>query len=111
MKVYKTQKEVERDVVDGVLKVDDDVTFECDVFLPDVDINVYNIKAGDIDACNIDAWDIKAWNIQAGDINAREIEYYAFCIAYRNIHCKSIKGTRGNHAEPICLDGKLHITK
>ena len=48
MKIYKTQKEVEKDIVDGVLEINEDVTFECNI---------------DIDA-SINAWDIKAWDIE-----------------------------------------------
>ena len=31
MKTYKTQKEVEKDIVDGVLEINEDVTFECNI--------------------------------------------------------------------------------
>ena len=46
--------------------------------------------------------DIKA------NINARNISYYAVCVAYKNIKCKSIKGKRGNHKHFV-LDGKLEV--
>jgi hypothetical protein len=73
------------------------------------DINVGDINAGDINAGDINAWNINAWDINAGDINARNISYYAFCYVYGSIECRSIKGTRNNRREPICLDGELKI--
>jgi hypothetical protein len=131
MKVYKTQREVERDIKDGVLAINGDVKFECDIDINADDINAYNINANDINAYNItarninandinarniNADDITAYNINADDItayniNANDISYWAFCSAYNNITCKSIKGRREPHQEPICLDGKLTIKK
>ena len=77
MKTYKTQKEVEKDIVDGVLKINEDVTFECNI---DIDasinaptINAHNINALDINASNINAWDINAYNINASKIDAYNI--------------------------------------
>ena len=32
MKIYKTQQEVEKDIVGGVLAVDGDVKFECSIY-------------------------------------------------------------------------------
>lgn len=64
------------------------------------DINVGDIHAKDIIAENIDAWDIDAWNIS----------YYAFCFAYHNIKCKSIKSRREN-SKHFVLDGKIEIVK
>jgi hypothetical protein len=117
MKVYKTQEQVEADIIDGVLKIDGDVTFKCDIHI-NADINAmnidaWNIKAGNIDAWNIDAGDIKAWNIKAGDIKAGDIKaldisYYAVCIAYRAIECTSISGRRNNHRH-FCLDSDIVI--
>ena len=85
MKVYKTQREVENDIKDGVLAINGDVKFECSI----------SISANII---------VNAWNI-----NAQDILYYAFCCVYKGIKCKSIKAKRDVHQEPICLDGKLEI--
>ena len=73
-------------------------------------INIYvnNINADDIKADDIDASDIYAWNIYAFDIKANDINYYAICVAYKNIKCKSIKGRRKN-AKHFTLDGKLEV--
>jgi hypothetical protein len=73
-------------------------------------INALDIKAGNINAWDIKALDINAWDIKALDINARNIDYYAFCIAYKNITCEKIKGRRENSFHK-CLDGKLTIKK
>ena len=89
MKTYKTQKEVEKDIVDGVLEINEDVTFECNI---------------DIDA-SIKAWCIKAWGI-----NAWDIEYYAFCIAYETLKVKTIKGRRLNSFHK-CLDNEIEYKK
>ena len=140
MKIYKTQKEVEKDIKNGVLKIDGDVKFECSISIEASievtagDINAGDITAGKITACDITAGDITACDINAGkitagkinagkinagkinagditagDINAGDILYYAFCCVYNSIKCFSIKAKRGNHQEPICLDGKLEI--
>ena len=129
MKIYKTQKEVEKDIKDGVLVVNEDVKFECSISIKaslqiNGNINARDIIAGDINARNIIALDINARNIIALDINARNINardidawnidagnilYYAFCSVYNDIKCKSIKARREVHQEPVYLDGKLTI--
>lgn len=126
MKIYKTQSQVEKDIKNGVLKIDGDVEFECSISIyADIivngninsrDINARNIDAGDINARNINArniaaGDIDALDIDAWDIDAGDITYYAICVSYNNIECKSWKAERKNHKEPICLDGKLIIKK
>ncbi len=75
-----------------------------------LNIDAGNIDAGNIDAWDIDAWDISAWNITAGNIDAGNISYYAVCFAYKNIKCKSIKGTR-NNARHFVIDGKIEVVK
>jgi hypothetical protein len=135
MKVYKTQSAVEKDIKDGVLTIEGDVSFECSISIlasikvicGDIDawninakninakninaknINAKNINAWNIDARDIDARDIDAWNINAKNINAKDILYYAFCSVYNSIKCLSIKAKREVHSEPICLDGELTI--
>jgi len=77
MKTYKTLEEVEKDIKDGVLTINDDVKFECDISIKAninaVDIDAKNINALDINAGYIDAGDIDAKNINAKDINALDI--------------------------------------
>jgi hypothetical protein len=72
-------------------------------------IDARNVKARNIDAWNIDAWNIDAWDTKALDIDARNITYYAFCIAYGNIKCKSATGSREKCLPPQCIDGQLII--
>lgn len=82
------------------------------------DIKAYDIKAGDINAWNINARNINARNIKAGDIdagviiardiNADDIEYYAVCVSFINIICKSIQGERNNCIHKA-LDGEIII--
>ena len=139
MKIYKTQAKVEKDIKDGVLKVNGDVTFECSISIgASIDayniiaynIDAYNIYANNITSSNIDAdiikaydinaHDIKAYSIDANNITARDIKadnidahnisYYAFCLSYNDIKCTSIEPRRDVHQKPICLDGKLIIT-
>ena len=125
MKIYKTQREIEKDIKNGVLEIDGDVTFECSFSInasikvnagniTAEDINAGNITAGDITAWNItaediNAGDINAWDITAGNINAGNILYHAFCVVYDSIKCISIKARREKAQEPICLDGKLEV--
>lgn len=99
MKIYKTQKEVEKDIKNDVLEIEGDVTFEC----------LVSISASIKVTGNINARNINAWDINARDINARNIIYYAFCNAYNSIKCKSWKAKREKFQEPICLDGKLEV--
>jgi len=124
MKTYKTQKEVEKDIVDDVLKINEDVTFECNIDI-DASINAYNINAYNINAYNINAYNINAWginayninaynidahNIDAHNINAWDIEYHAFCIAYETLKVKTIKGRRTNSFHK-CLDNEIGYKK
>jgi len=143
MKIYKTQEEFNREVKDGVFRVDGDVTFEFNLDTPANinarninawNINAWNIDSVNINAWNIDAWDINAWNIDARDIdardidardinawnidsvninarniNARDINYYAYCIVYDSITCKSYKSRRENALPLTVLDGKVEI--
>ena len=83
-----------------VLNEDLKITFDCTI---PCNIDAYNITAG-----NIKAWDIKAGNITAGNIKADNIEYYAFCIAYHSLECKSISGIRENSIHK-CLDQEIEI--
>ena len=91
-----------------VLDEDLEITFDCKI--------PCNIKAhGNITACNIDSFDITACNIDAFDITAciikaKNIEYYAFCIAYKSLKCESIAGARKNSFHK-CLDQEIEITK
>ena len=72
MKTYKTQKEVEKDIVDCVLKINEDVTFECNIDI-DASINAHNIKAHNINASNIKAHNINAHNINTSNIKTNNI--------------------------------------
>lgn len=118
MKTYRTVEELKSDVVDNALTVDDSISIEFELFMPDLSINAEDINAEDITARNITAWNIDAWNINASDIkacniNARDIHagditYFAVCCAYRSFSCKSIKGTREN-SRHFCLDGDIEI--
>jgi len=84
MKIYKSQKEVDKDIKDDVLTIKGDVKFECSISIEasikvvcgDItagDITAGNINAGNINAGDITAGDITAGNITAGDINAGNI--------------------------------------
>ena len=83
MKIYKSQAEVEKDVKDGVLIVDESVTFEFSLSM-EISLKI----TGDIDARDIDAGDIDARDINAGDIDARNID--ARDIDARNINARDI---------------------
>ena len=132
MRVFKDNEELKSCIVDGVININDSI--ECNFNInveADInayDINAYDIKANEINASNINAWNIKANEINANNINAneinannikandiksiditaRDISYHAFCIAYNNIKCESIKGWRQNSFHK-CLDGELTI--
>ena len=89
MKIYKTQKEVEKDIKNGMLVVNESVEFKCSI--------------------NIDASLKIAGDINARDINAKKISYYAFCCVYNSIKCFSIRGTREKCAKPLVIDGEINI--
>ena len=129
MKTYNTIEEINADIVDGVLKVDDDITitFDCKIQadIKALDINAMDIKAfgimsGNITAMDIDAMDINARDIDARDIKAQDIDamnikagnitYYGVCIAYGSFKCKSIKGRRNNSIHK-CLDQDIEFIK
>ena len=105
MKIYKTEAELMKDVVNGSLVIEDSITLKFNMTIR-INITAWDITAGDITARNINAGDINAW-----DINAWNILYYAFCCVYNSILCLSIKAKREKHQKPICLDGKLKLKK
>ena len=110
MKIYKTNEDVIKDIKNGVLAIEGDVTFECSISISaSIIVTAGNINAWDINAKDINAGNITARDINARNINAGNISYYAFCYVYKNIKCLSIKAKRTPSKEPICLEGKLEI--
>ena len=110
-------------VLNEDLKITFDCTIPCNIDAYNItarNIKAWDIKAGNITARNIKAWDIKAgnikagnidaYNITAGNIKADNIEYYAFCIAYHSLECKSISGIRENSIHK-CLDQEIKTIK
>ena len=121
MKIYKTQEEVNADIVDGVLSIKGDVRFEFSLKIQaSINVEAGNIDAWDINAAgniNIDAWgninaagNINAGgNIEArGNIDAGNVLFYAVCFAYISFVCKSVKGRR-NNSKYFCLDSDVQI--
>lgn len=100
MKIYNTNKEVLKDVKDGVLKIYDNVRFHCNV---EIDANIIAL---DIQGHDIIAKNISAENISAKKINAENISYLAFCVAYQSLKCKAIEGRRLNSFYK-CLDSEV----
>lgn len=98
MKIYKTQAEVKKDIVDDTLFIKEDVEFKFNfnmaVFL--------KIKG------NITAMDITAMDISARNITARNISFYGVCFAYEKFFCRKIKGERKN-SRYFCLDTGMKI--
>jgi hypothetical protein len=109
MKIYKTNEDVIKDIKNGVLAIEGDVTFECSISISaSIIVTAGNINARDINAWDINAWDITArditaWNINAGDINAGDInagdinagnitagDINAWDITARNINARNI---------------------
>ena len=125
MKIYKNQSEVDTDIIDGVLTINGDVSFEfhlkmeASLFVKAGNIEAWNIEAGNIKAWNIEAGNIKARNIEAGNIKARNIKarnieagnisFYAVAFAYLKFKCKSIVGRR-EKSKYFCLDSEVEIT-
>lgn len=72
----------------------------------DVKFNFDLSVNANIIADNIGCMNIKAYNIEALNINADNINYYAFCIAYQSLKCKSIRGRRDNCIHK-CLDKEI----
>ena len=117
LKPYYNEQTNTYDFMENGEPIDVEFTF-CLVIKANIDarnINALDIDAGDIDARNINALDINALdinalNINAWNINAKEIIFWAVCVAYNNIKCTSIKGSRKN-AKYFCLDGEVTIKK
>jgi hypothetical protein len=82
-KIYSTQEEFMLSVKDSVFRYEG---------------NVWDFKAQ-----SIVVKDIWAQNIVAQNINARNIDYYAYCLVYESIKCRSIKGRRAS-AKHFVLD-------
>ena len=104
MKIYKTQTEVDRDIVDNTLTIQGDVRFE---FHLKMEARLI-VKAGNIEAWNIEAWNIEAWNIKAWNIKAENITFYGVCWSHFSFKCKSIAGRRTN-SKYFCLDKEVEI--
>lgn len=76
-----------------------------------------NITAGNIDCEDLNAFDVNVYDIHANDINVlnikaynihgNNVKYWASCVSYKNITCRSIKGYRQN-ARHITLDGDIY---
>ena len=109
-KIYKTQEEVNADVIDNNLIIRGDVSFEFSVkiagslIVTEGDIEAWNIEAAE----DIEARNIVAGNIKAGrDIKAEKISFYAVAFAYSGFKCKSIFGRRKN-SKYFCLVTRLN---
>jgi hypothetical protein len=61
MKIYKKQEEVEKDIKDGMLIINEDVKFECNISL-EASIKVY----GDITAGTSPLWTSTLWTLPLG---------------------------------------------
>ena len=125
MKIYKSEAEILADVRGNTLMIDDHITFECNITLPQISINCHNINCNNIDCCDIncydinchnircydiDCCDIKCHNINCRDIKCHDIDYYAVCFAYKSFKCQSIIGRRENHKH-FCLDSEIELLK
>jgi len=71
-------------------------------------IDARSIDADDIDARDIDATNIDARSIDADDIDANDISFYAYCISYQSLKCRSIEGLRENSLYQ-CLDQEIQF--
>jgi len=137
MKIYKTQEEVTADIKDGVLVIDGDVRFECDISIgasivvTKGNLNCLNLKCLNLTCWDLTCWDLKClnlkclnlncfdltcrnitcWDLTCGNLKCRDLSYYALCFAYHSITCTSYKARREVHQKPICLDGELTISK
>ena len=123
MKIYKTQAEVEADVKDRVLKIDDDVTFDCDINIKvhiickDLicwDLDCRNFNCRDLHCGDLICWDLHCLDIDCADLNCqdlhcRDLNYHAVAFAYKTFKCKSVKGRRKN-SKHFCLDSDIIIT-
>ena len=104
MKVYKTQTEVEADIVKGTLMLFGPVYFSCDIKIAaDIVIN------GPFYAFDVDAIDIYAHNIFAQNIDANHIRYDTFCIAQESIVCRSVKSNQDEHLPAVVLGGVIEL--
>ena len=81
MKTYNTIEEVKADIKDGVLAVNESVTFNFSLTIE------ANLKI-------------------AGDINAGDIQFYAVAFAYTSFACKSIMSRR-EPSKFFCLDSEV----
>ena len=87
MKKYYNEQEVKKDLINWVLKIDDDVKFYFSIRM-DINIIAKNITAYSIVCYNINANFIKAYDIDCYNINTDEINCYN--IIADDINCYNI---------------------
>ena len=112
MKIYKTQEEVTDDITHGVLAIDGDVRFECNISIKaSIVVTDGDLNCRDLNCLGLTCRDLNCRDLNCLNLKCRDLSYYALCLAYYSIKCTSYKARREVHQEPICLDGELTIGK
>ena len=103
MRIYNTIEELQKDIVDNLLRVDDDITINFNLNMPELNIAVRDISAKDITVRNIKAIDFRAGNVDAEDINIRDIK--AICVKAEDINAGGIfvMNIEANNIKAICI--------
>jgi len=96
MKIYKTQAEVESDIKDGLLKVNDDVTFDCDINIKAhiicKDLDCRDLNCGNLNCGNLNCGNLNCRNLNCGDLNCG------------NLNCRNLNCGNLNCMDLNCMD-------
>jgi len=89
MKIYKTQEEVTADIKDGVLVIDGDVSFECDISIrASIVVTKGNLNCLNLKCLNLTCWDLTCWDLDCRDINCLNLN--CFDLTCWDLDCRNL---------------------
>jgi len=89
MKIYKTQEEVTADIKDGVLVINGDVRFECDISIrASIVVTKGNLTCWDLTCFDLTCWDLNCWNLTCRDLTCEDLTCED--LKCRNLNCRNL---------------------
>jgi len=89
MKIYKTQEEVNADIKRGVLAIEGDVRFECDISIKaSIVVTKGNLTCRDLTCWDLTCRNLDCWNLTCGDLTCGDLTCWD--LTCRNLDCWDI---------------------